>query len=472
MSGEQQVANLARFTLSQVAAACGGEIVGGVDGGLPINGVLTDSRAVHPGCLFVALRGERFDGHRFLAQALAGGAPAAVVEATAGAPSGLALVRVKDTLLALGDLARAHRRRFQVPVIGVTGSYGKTTTRAFITAALASCWNVLSSLGNNNNEIGVPQALLQLEPAHRAAVIEMAMRGAGQIAYLAAVAEPTLGIVTNIGPQHMELLGSMDNVARAKAELIAALPARGTAVLPADDDYLDLLQSTASCQVVTFGQSEAADYRLVDVRPAPDGNIIFSLAHHSELRIKELKLPLPGAHHAMDAAAALAVADVLGVPLDGAASRLMSVEVPGGRMRIRSAPDLTIIDDSYNAGPNSMRAALTTLLDFPAGGRRVAVLGAMKELGAWEETEHRRVGEFAGTFVELLIGVGGETRPLLNAALQAARQLDHRPQVAWCEDADEAAQRVPELLEPGDIVLIKGSRAVGLEVVVKALAGE
>ncbi|MBV9865922.1 MAG: UDP-N-acetylmuramoyl-tripeptide--D-alanyl-D-alanine ligase [Abitibacteriaceae bacterium] len=475
MSGEQQAINHARFTLGEVAAACGGEIVEtGVNcaAALEICGVSSDTRTLTAGTLFVALRGEHFDGHNFLEQAAAQGACAAVVESVEGAPPQLKLVRVPNTLHAFGDLARAHRRKFTIPVVGVTGSYGKTTTRALVAAVFAARFNVLASTANFNNEVGVPQTLFQLEEAHGAAVIEMGMRGAGQIDYLARIAEPTVGVITNIGPQHIELLGSLENIAQAKAELLHSLPSDGVAVLPADDDFLELMREQAPCRVVTFGESPNADYRVTAITPEASGNISFSLIQNLKLAIQNLKLPLPGEHNAINAAAALAVADVLGVPLAEAAQALHHATVPGGRMRVVQGNGITIIDDSYNAGPNSMRAALQTLLNFPGGGRRVAILGAMKELGDWAEGEHRKVGDYVGTFADVIIGVGGETRPLLNSALHVAATLELQPEVAWCDNAATAAQRAPELVQAGDVVLVKGSRTVGLETVVKALGGE
>ena len=508
MSGAHLPSNRARFTLREVLAATGGEIIhftAGMNSETAITGVATDTRTLGEGSLFVALRGERFDGHNFLEQAVQSGAVAVLVETspptpllggegsldsscpastlpastlTSTPPSlpgkgvgglGLSLIRVQNTLEALGALAAAHRRRFSIPVIGVTGSYGKTTTRALIAAALTPKYSVLSSAGNFNNEIGVPQTLLQLDEAQSAAVVEMAMRGAGQIKYLADIAQPTIGVVTNIGPQHIELLGSLENIAAAKAELIETLPPDGVAVLPADDPFSTFLRERAACRVVTFGQSEAADYRVTDMRTENDGSVSFVLTHPSSLIPHPLKLPLPGAHNAINAAAALAVADILGVPLEDAARELAEVEIPGARMRVVKARGVTIIDDCYNAGPNSMRAALQTLLDFPGGGRRVAILGAMKELGAWTEAEHRKIGDFAGMFVEAIIGVGGETRPLLNALIQAAAQVESKPEVSWCEDAVTATERAREMVRAGDVVLVKGSRSVGLEVVVSAL---
>ncbi len=466
----QTPSNRARFTFDEIVAACGGEWLNAPAGG-EVGGVETDTRKLAPSTLFIALRGERFDGHDFLEQAQALGAVAAIVDSAENAPAGLPLLRVADTLRALGDLARANRARYAIPVIGVTGSYGKTTTRALIAAALSPKFKVLASEGNFNNEIGVPLTLLQLDESHGAAIVELAMRGAGQIEYLADIARPTHAVITNIGPQHIELLGSEENIARAKAEVLRFLPPDGVAILPSDDEYLDFFTDQVGCRIATFGANPSAEYHAGEAKTGDDGHISFALTTSSHLKTHSLKLPMPGIHNAINAAAALAVADLLGVPLDEAARALESAVVPGARMRVLQTNRLTIIDDSYNAGPTSMRVALQTLLDFPGSGRRIAILGAMKELGEISEAEHRKIGDFAGTFADILVGVGGETRPLLNAAVESARRIESEMQTFYCENAAEAAARVDEFAQSGDVVLVKGSRSVGLETAVSALGG-
>ena len=460
---------MAQFSFEQAAQATGGEWLQAPPHGM-VSGVHTDTRQLSAGVLFVALRGANFDGHDFLHQARQLGAAGAVVDNADNAPADFPLLVVGDTLHALGALAKAHRARFEIPVIGVTGSYGKTTTRALINAAIASKGAVLSSPGNFNNEIGVPLTLLQLDETHRAAVIEMAMRGAGQIEYLADIARPTHAVITNIGPQHIELLGSEANIAAAKAEILKFLPPGGVAILPADDEYLDFFTDQVGCRVVRFGLNPSAEYHGGEAKTGADGNVSFALTTNAHLKTLAVQLPFPGVHNVANALAALAVADLLDVPLETAAQNLAGAHVPGARMRVFQSGAQTIIDDSYNAGPTSMRAALQTLLDFPGGGRRIAILGAMKELGDITEAEHQKIGDFAGTLCDVLIGVGGETRPLLNAALESARQIENEISVSYCETAEEAAARLAEWLQDGDVVLVKGSRSVGLETVVNALA--
>ena len=429
---------------------------------LQMRGVSSDTRHIQPQSVFVALRGERFDGHNFLAQAKNAGAIVAVVEDTAKPPDDLVCVQVENTLCALGDLARYHRNRFDIPVIGITGSYGKTTTRAFLQAALSPKGNILASRENFNNEIGVPKTLFKLGFENRAAIVEMGMRGSGQIEYLAKVARPTIGVITNIGPQHIELLGSLENIALAKAELIQQLPQDGIAVLPSEGDYSELLIETAQnvgCKIVTFGTSKNAGVRISSTRSVNESvEIEFQLKTQNSKFI--ISLPLPGIHNATNAAAALAVAQVLGIDLNEAVRALETVDVPGARMRVRRANDITVLDDCYNAGPNSMRAALETLRDWTGAKRRVAVLGTMMELGSFSEDEHRKLVETANSCCDFVIGVGAE----MCVALQNA-QVEN----ICCEDAQEAAHRVLDVVQNGDVVLVKGSRSVGLEIVVQKL---
>ncbi len=456
-------ANQTPFTLREIVDATGGNVVGeDIEYSIAMRGVSTDSRAIQPNSLFVALRGERFDGHDFLHQVAQSGATVAVVEDENLAPQGLICVRVLDTLKALGDLARFHRERFDIPMIGVTGSYGKTTTRAFIAAASSPLGKILASRENFNNEIGVPQTLFGLDASHKAAIIEMGMRGAGQIDYLAKVAKPTIGVITNIGPQHIEMLGSLENIARAKAELIENLSPDGLAILPAEGDFSDLLIETAQkvgCRIVTFGTSEKSDFRVSSTRTLENGFV------EAEFKVQSSKfkivLPLPGAHNATNAAVAFAVAHELGIDLNQAARALENVEVPGARMRIVRVSELTILDDCYNAGPNSMRAALKTLRDFPKAKRRVAVLGAMKELGSFSEEEHRKIAQLATDICDIVLFVGEEFAKVTFGKYR---------NVTAFEDANEAANRVLDIVKSGDVVLVKGSRSVGLETVVSALA--
>jgi len=500
--------NAAPFTLWEMYAIVTGERVRLSGGDWQFKGVATDSRAIENGNIFVALKGERFDGHQFIEQ-VARVPKVFVVYSDKEKLQGihnLPSAYAENTVEALGKLATHHRRRFKIPLIGITGSYGKTSTRALLFAALDQTFITLSSKANFNNEIGVPMTLFQLDETHEAAIIEMGMRGRGQIDYLAKVALPTIGVITNIGPQHIELLGSLDEIALAKAELVENLPKTGLAVLPFDSPYFEMLCAKSKARIVSFGAGEGATYRAEDVRTLPDGEVAFRVSfvdshklgreiHESSgeipisseeihksarerpisseeipiLRV-EIHLLMPGIHNALNACAAFAVAHQMGVAPDAIVEALKGAELPGARMRVIQAPSgATVIDDCYNAGPDSMRAALQTLLDFPGGGRRVAILGDMKELGEFSESEHRKIGQFAGQFLDLLVGVGSETRPLLNTAIRSASDVEQELEVHWFASATEAREEVAPMIREGDVVLVKGSRSVGLEIVVEEL---
>ena len=471
MSGTP-LANHADFTLQEILACCGGcqaALLTAAKKDIlqqPLRGVSTDTRTIIHGAIFVALTGENHDGHQFLQQAASAGAAAAIVEKDIDIntlPDTLQIIRVQSTLEALGALAHCHREKFSPEVIGITGSYGKTTTRAMIATALSASLKVLSTQENYNNEIGVPQTLLQLDASHQAAVIEMGMRGRGQIEYLAKIVRPGIGVITNIGPQHIELLGSLENIAAAKAELNRELPASGTAVLPADDPMYDFLQQQTSAKIIGFGQSAAAQYRVLKSTFDERGKS-FCQIETPRHGVLELQLALPGVHNAINAAAALATADACGVDLHQAAQALQNMEAPGARMRLRHNEKAVIIDDCYNAGPFSMRAALDVLRDFPGAKRRAAVLGSMLELGEWSEKEHRATGLQANEIAQVIIGVGEATKVLLEAAQKKGHTGTH-----WFANAAEAANWLPAHIQEGDVILIKGSRGIGLEKVVEAL---
>jgi UDP-N-acetylmuramoyl-tripeptide--D-alanyl-D-alanine ligase len=454
-------------TLREAAAAARGRLSSG-DGRWA--GISTDTRSLQPGQLFVALRGEHFDGHEFVSAAFARGAAGAVVSAVRDewsrdpACAGKPLIVVDDTLAALGALAAAHRSRFEIPVVAVTGSTGKTTVKEMIAHVLGKSRRVLQSAENFNNEIGVPLTLLSLNADHQAAVIEMAMRGRGQIRYLAGLARPSMGVITNIGPSHLELLGDLESVARAKGELLESLNG-GVAVLNADDEQFSLLASLAPGPVVTFGIECPADFGAADLRPQPAAGFRFRFTHPAGAL--ETTLPLPGQHQVYNALATAAAVAQLGVDGPAALAALGDFQARRGRLRmVRSSRGFTIIDDCYNASPASMRAALEVLAEFE-GGRRYAVLGDMKELGSGEVAFHREVGAAAAAAgLETLVTFGELARHLGEAA--ADRLGGDR--VIAADDHEAAADLLLERLAPGDTVLVKGSRAMGMERIVERLA--
>lgn len=436
-----------RLTLDEVANAVGGRRSGEQ---AAVTGYATDSRLAAQGTLFFALRGAEMDGHDFVRDAAARGAAAAVVER----PVDVALpqVVVTDGWKALFDLAGHALREVTPLAVGVTGSNGKTSTKELLAAGLGARHTVLKTEGNLNTETGVPLTLLRLEPGvHTALVAEMGMQGPGEIARLAQLVRPSIGVITVIGTVHLEFFENREGLARAKGELVQALPEDGFAVLNADDPYLPLLESLTRAHVVTFG-SERGMYRVEGYR-AVDGGSEFTV------RGVPVRLRLAGLHQARNAAAALAAAEAAGVPVAEAAPRLAEVEAVKGRMReIRTSGGVLLIDDSYNASPESMAAAFAVAAERPAR-RRLAVLGEMRELGAAAEPEHERIGRLAAeTFDAIAVIDGGHATRL--AAVAGADPV---------RDLDEAERWVGDHVAAGDLLLIKGSRGVHLEHLVERL---
>ena len=416
-------------------------------------GINTDTRSLKPGEVFVALRGEKFDGHGFVATAIEKGAIAAIVD---GQYRGnLPVLQVRDTLQAYQQIAAWWRSQFHIPVIGVTGSVGKTTTKELIAAVLATQGNVLKTHANFNNEIGVPKTLLGLNADRDFAVIEMAMRGKGEIALLTQIARPTVGVITNIGTAHIERLGSEEAIAQAKCELLAEMPQDSVAILNYDNSRLI---STAN----TVWQGRTITYGL------EGGDIHGELLDPQTLRVAglELPLPLPGRHNAVNFLAALAVAKVLQIDWSVLETRLI-VDMPSGRsQRYELANDVVILDESYNAAPEAMLAALQLLAQTP-GKRHIAVLGAMKELGERSLELHQQVGTMARQLnLDLLLVLVDGTDA--EAIAQSAAGI---PVECFTTHA-ELVERLKLGVQEGDRILFKAAHSVGLDRVVEQFRQE
>ncbi len=414
-------------------------------GGATITGFATDSRGVAPGDLFLAIRGEKVDGHAYVSQAFASGAAAALVEQTVEGPHLL----VEGIVEALAHFGRSLRDEFGGPVVGLTGSAGKTTTKELLAAALSPLGPVVKTPGNRNTEYTSPLLWADLDRGTKAVVVELAMRGFGQIAHLASIAQPTVGLITNVGHSHLLQVGDRGGIARAKGELLVALPSDAPCVLPADDDYLDTLREIADGRrVLTFGFAESADCRVTEYRA-------ISLSHSSvRLRVFgetcAFSIPAAGRHLATNAAAAVLAARVVGVPLDEVETAMTKAELPPMRMETVERSGATILLDAYNAAPNSVLAALETLIETPVAGRRLAVLGEMRELGETTEEAHRTVGLAAASLDDVIFV--GETASLM-------RDAAGKGEVGSLGDV----RVFLDGLKPGDVVLVKGSRSLGLE---------
>jgi UDP-N-acetylmuramoyl-tripeptide--D-alanyl-D-alanine ligase len=422
-----------------------------------------DSRHVTPGCLFVALRGERVDGHLFAADAVAAGASVVLAERQVELPAGngAAVVIVPDSVEALGELAAAWRSRFAVRVVGITGSTGKTLAKEAVADVLSTALVVLRNEGNLNSETGLPMTLLTLEPRHEVAVLEMSMYTEGEIARLADIARPEVGVVLAVHPTHLERAGSIEAIARAKSELPAALPQDGLAVLNADDPRVVAMRDVTAASVRTFGLSADADVRAEQVVSLGLGGTQFVL--RTPWGTRRVQFGSPGRHQVHHALAAAAVAERFEVPLDEVERALAAGSSAPHRMAVGEASSgATLIDDTYNASPVSVLAALDLLAEAPVrtGGRRLAVLGDMLELGPDEERLHREIGDRAARAADAIVAVGTRGRWIAEGASAAGAA-----RVLTADDAEEAATVLERELAPGaaDVVLLKASRGIGLD---------
>jgi UDP-N-acetylmuramoyl-tripeptide--D-alanyl-D-alanine ligase len=464
-----------QWTLGAVAATLGAPLAPGLDPGERLAGVSIDSRTVRPGELFVAIRGPRLDGHDYVAAALAAGAPAAVVaraREVPGAPAGK-LFPVEDPLAALHELARAVRRAWAEGnaarrLAAVTGSTGKTTTKEILAALVETRFRTLRSEGNLNNEYGLPLTLCRLDDSYDAAVVELGMSHRGELARLAALAGPELGVVTNVAPVHLEFFSSVDEIALAKRELIEALAGHDPiAVLNADDARVARFAAGFRGRVLTFGESPAADFRAAAVASAGERGTAFDF-HWPGGRAR-LELPLVGAHNVMNALAALAAASAWGIGAEEARSVFPNLAPVAMRGRVlRFAEGFTVVDDSYNSNP----LALDCLVDWLAGvagyRRRILAAGEMLELGPRSAELHRAAGRHAAEKrLDWIFGVQGDARELVDAAVHAGHPASR---AQFFPSSSEAASFLAGFIEPGDLLLVKGSRGVQMERIVARLA--
>lgn len=425
-----------------------------------VTNVCTDSRSLKPGDLFVALRGENFDAHSFVKQAAAQGASGAIVEETPeGLPPGFAVIRVADTLAALQQISAAYRRTLPLKAVVITGSNGKTSTKDFTAAVLGGKFRVIKTEGNLNNHIGLPITLLRAGAADEIGVFEIGMNHPGEIAPLAKIARPDVGIITNVGVAHIEFMGSREAIAKEKGALAEAVDADGSVVLDAEDDFTESIATRTQAKILRTG----ADVSATNIRPDETGSR-FTL--HAGGKSAEARLAVPGRHMIRNALLAVAAGLIFGMTLEQCAAGLAGVQLTKGRLEQTWIRGIRVINDSYNASPESMFAALRTLAELPAEGRRIAVLGKMNELGAQSETGHRSVGETAGKErIDCVVSVTPE------AALIAESAREHGVrEVFETATTAEATALVRRIAKSGDIVLVKGSRSVKMETIVEGLA--
>ena len=420
-------------------------------------GYSIDSRTVNPGDLFFAVKGERMDGHEFVESALKRGAVAAVIQKDALAlyPDETPLLLVNDTLTALQTLAAAVRRLWSKPLVGITGSVGKTTTKEAIAHVLSSRFRVLKSEGNFNNHFGLPLMLLKLEPEHDIAVIEMGMSHAGEIAALAKIAHPEIGVVSNVAPVHLEFFKSVAEIARAKYELIESLPAVGIAVLNADDEYVSQFGRDFHGKVVMYGLRASADVRAENIESRGAAGSVFEVVAGGCR--ETATLPLVGAHNIHNALAAVAVGLERGLTPSEAVGALASLAPADKRGEVVKVGNITIINDCYNSNPKALEAMVDALAAMPAK-RRIVVAGEMLELGPAGEDLHSRAGQhIAEMKIDALLGVRGLAQPMVDAATKAGMRAE------FVATPEEAGDWLAREARDGDVVLLKASRGVKLE---------
>ena len=450
-------------TLTEVAAATGGVVDG--DAGIVVDRVATDSRRVEPGSLFVAVRGERLDGHDFVAEAFDRGAAAAVVRRDAWVEG--PVVRVDETGQALLALAADERAGFDGTVVAITGANGKTSTKDLTAAVLRERHRTHASPSSFNNEVGVPMTLLGAPPDTEVIVAELGARHVGDVARLCDVASPQMTVVTNVGVAHMEVFGSWDAIVAAGAEPVEALADDGVAILNADDPVVSGYAERTRARVVTFGLGRDAVVGAGELGLDAEGHAAFEL--RAGARTATVKLAIPGEHMVPNALAAAAVGLELGVPLDACAETLTRARITRWRMETIGTPSgVRILNDAYNANPESMAAALKTARWMAGDARLIAVLGQMAELGEIAAAEHERIGELAARLrVDRLVTIGPDAKAI---AVAGVREGVEPQQVADYDDLDAALADVLAAARPGDVVLVKGSRVAGLEVLAERLA--
>lgn len=450
-------------------AACGGELLQGSPTA-KFSRVNTDSRQVQAGDLFIALSGERFDGHEFVSEVAQKGAAAVLVEKGrqfAALPGGV-VIQVANTRQAYGQIGAAYRNEFSLPVIAVGGSNGKTSTKELIAAVLRQKLNTLWSEASFNNDIGVPATLLRLEKTHQAAVFEVGTNHPGELAALVKLVQPQFGVITNVGREHMEFFGDLEGVAREEGTLAEALPVDGKLFLNGDNEWSDALAKRTKATVIRVGAGDNCDWRVSNVKMDKNGSSFTVEAPTKEFS-GSYRISLLGRHQVGNALFAIALGAELGLSRSEIKQGLATCEPAKMRLQLYDAAGVRVLDDAYNANADSMLAALQVLQELPCKGRRVAVLGDMAELGSHSESAHAEVGRRAAELgVEQLIAVGKMAGTMAQAARGAGLV-----RVIELADAEAAASAIKSFLKPGDTVLLKASRSSRLERIAQALkAGE
>lgn len=454
---------MVNFKLNEILRIIGGRLLQG-DPELTVTGISTDSRKIKPGDLFLALKGERFDGHQFLSEAVKAGAGALLVMEDPDLNLETPVISADDTLKAFGAIARAHRQKYKVPIIGITGSNGKTTTKDLVAAVLSQKYSIVKTKGNFNNEIGLPLTLLEMDENTEAVVVEMGMRGIGQIRYLSSLAQPEIGVVTNIGQAHLELLGSQANIAKAKAELIEALPPDGTVVLNGDDPWICKMSVPDQVRPIRFGfDHHDLDYRAAIINANHEETLFRVSGAGQEF---DISLPLPGRLNVYNALVAIIIGVTFNLTISEIQQGLAAPNLTERRLKVFYHNQLRIIDDTYNASPASVKAALEVLCQTVGPGRKIAVLADMLELGDTSIDCHQEVGEYAAKLgVDYLFAYGSLAENYVSGFNSITPE-----KAEYFSNKAELVRELINYMLPGDSILIKGSRGMKMEEIVEALS--
>jgi UDP-N-acetylmuramoyl-tripeptide--D-alanyl-D-alanine ligase len=450
-------------TLETLGRWSRGQVAGG-DPAAMITNVCTDSRVLKAGDFFLALRGEKFDGHTFVKEAARRGALGAVIDQPIdGLPEDFCVLQVKDTLEALQQMSGEYRKALPIQVVCITGSNGKTSTKDLASAVLRERFQITRTEGNLNNHIGLPLTMLKLRSSDQIGVFEIGMNHPGEIAPLAALARPDVAVVTNVGVAHIEYMGSREAIAKEKGALVEVLPPSGTVVLNSDDDFSCSIASMTKADAIYCGLGENANIRATDLTQDFSG-MKFQL--HAFGKVVAAQLPVPGIHMVRNALLAVGVGHAFGMSIEEAAAGLTNLQLTKGRLEQKVVRGVQVLDDTYNANPDSMKAALLTLSQMSTNGRRIAVLGRMGELGSESERGHRSVGQAASDLgLDCVVTVGDEAALIADEAWRGGVA-----KVVKVKDQEEAIKALREYARAGDLILVKGSRSSKMERIVEGLA--